>query len=364
MITTDSVLAAPDGVATARYDAGTRLPEWVGPTVRVACTFLASLLLFAVLLITKGANPLDGYRAMWDSVARDSTAFGDVMVRLVPYLLAALAVVVPARAGLFNIGGEGQLVLGAIGAMFAANALDQSAPRIVTLAVMAISGMIFAAGWAAIAAALRVVAGTNEAISTLLLNYLATLVLGWLVFDKWKDPASTGFPRTRAFTESESLPILWGRVHVGLVVALLAAVAVWAVLRYTAWGFKLGVLGGNAEAARRAGFRTGMLSVSALMVGGALAGLGGMLQASGVESNLRPGVMVGYGFTAVLASWMVKQSPLRAIGSSFLLAAIAIGGNGLKIREGLSAASVNILMAIILLAMLGWGSRPKVKETR
>ncbi|HUF99583.1 MAG TPA: hypothetical protein VMM60_15740, partial [Ilumatobacter sp.] len=272
---------------------------------------------------------------------------------------ASLAVIVPARAGLFNIGGEGQLVLGAIGSMWAANLLDGSAPRAITLFVMALSAMAFAALWAAIAGVLRVVAGTNEAISTLLLNYLAVLLLGWLVFGRWKDPASTGFPKTRAFTDAESVPILFGRVHAGLLVALFAAVVVWAVLKYTVWGFQLGVLGGNPEAARRAGFRTGFLSMSTLMVGGGLAGLAGMLQASGVESNLRPGIMVGYGFTAVLAAWMVKQSPIKAIASSFLLAAIAIGGNGLKIRLGLSAASVNILMAIILLAVLGWGTTRK-----
>jgi ABC-type uncharacterized transport system permease subunit len=335
------------------------IPERLRPALRIVVVLFASLVVFGLLLLTQGSNPIDGYQAMWNSVTRDSTAFGDVLVRLGPYLLASLAVIVPARAGLFNIGGEGQLVLGAIGAMWAANTLDSAAPRAVTLVLMALSAMIFAGLWAAIAGLLRVVAGTNEAISTLLLNYLAILLLGWLVFGRWKDPTSTGFPKTRAFTDAESMPILFGRVHAGLLVALVAAVVVWAVLTYTVWGFQLGVLGGNPEAARRAGFRTGFLSLSTLMVGGALAGLAGMLQVSGVESNLRPGIMVGYGFTAVLAAWMVKQSPIRAIASSFLLAAIAIGGNGLKIRLGLSAASVNILMAIILLAVLGWGTTRK-----
>lgn len=339
------------------------LPDWATSASRVVIVFFASLAVFALLLVAKGANPIDGYRAMWDSVTRDSTAFGDVLVRAVPYLLGALAVIVPARAGLFNIGGEGQLVLGAIGAMWAADLLDQSMSRPVTLIVMAVAGMVFAAGWAAIAGVLRLVAGTNEAISTLLLNYLATFLLGWLVFERWKDPGSTGFPRTRALTEVETLPVLFGRVHIGVPIAVFAAVGVWAFLKYTAWGFQLSVLGGNPEAARRAGFRTGMLSMGALACGGALAGLAGMLHVSGVESNLRPGIMAGYGFTAVLAAWMVRQSPIRAIVSSFLLAAIAIGGNGLKISEGLSAAAVNILMAILLLAMLGWGARPAVRKS-
>lgn len=337
-------------------------PERWRSGTRLVVVFVSSLLVFALLLVANGADPIAGYRAMWSSITRDSAAIGDVLIRMVPYLLGALAVIVPARAGLFNIGGEGQLLLGAVGAMWMANALDQSVPRAVTLVLMALAGMALAGAWAALAAGLRIVAGTNEAISTLLLNYLAALVLGWLVFGPWKDPTSTGFPRTRPFEPSESLPMLFGRVHIGIAIAVPVTIAVWAALKYTAWGFQLTVLGQNPEAARRAGFRTGALSLSALVLGGALAGLGGMLQTSGVESNLRPGIMAGYGFTAVLAAWMVRQSPVKAIASSFLLAAIAIGGNGLKIREGLSAASVNILMAIILLAVLGWGTKQKAER--
>ncbi len=329
------------------------------PAVRMTGSVLAALVVFALLLVAKGADPVAGYRAMWNSITRDGNAIGDVLVRTCPYLLAALAVVVPARAGLFNIGGEGQLVIGAVAAFAAAEGLGQHAPRTVTLVVMALAAMVGGAAWAALAAALRQWTGTNEIIATLLLNYLASLVLGWLVFGRWKDPTSTGFPRTRSLTTEERLPILWGRVHIGVVVAVVAAIVVWAVLARTTWGFKLGVLGGNAEAARRAGLHTGALATSALLVGGALAGLGGMLQSSGVEGQLRPGIMVGYGFTGVLAAWMVRQHPVRALLSAFVLAAVAVGGNGLKIREGLSAASVNILMALLLLAVLGWGSARK-----
>lgn len=324
--------------------------------VRTAAALAAAAFVFACLLIVNGTDPIEGYRAMWDSITRDSNSFGDVLVRLTPYLLAALAVAVPARAGLFNIGGEGQLLIGAIGAMAAANAVGDTFGRGPTLLTMAFSGMVLAALWAGIAAAFREWTGTNEAISTLLCNYIAALVLSWLVFGRWKDPAAAGFPRTRLLGDSESLPILWGRVHIGIVIALGAAAVVWATLRYTAWGFRLGVLGGNAEAARRAGYRTGWLSASALMAGAALAGLGGMLQVSGVEQQLRPGLMSGYGFTGVLAAWMVRHDPLKAVLSAGLLAAIAVGGNGLKIRAGLSGASVNILMALILLAVLGWGT--------
>ncbi len=328
-------------------------------TLRPVLAVAATLVVFALLLVVNGSDPVAGYQAMWSSVTRDANSFGDVLVRLTPYLLAALAVIVPARAGLFNIGGEGQLLIGAVGSMAMANALGQALPRTLTLVLMASAAMLAAALWAGIAAVMRETTGTNEGISTLLLNYVALLVLGWLVFGRWKDPAATGFPRSRVLEDSESLPILWGRVHVGFIVAIVAAVAVWAVLRWSRWGFDLRVLGGNPEAARRAGLRSGRLATSALMAGGALAGLGGMLQMAGVENQLRQSMMAGYGFTGILAAWMVRQHPIQAIGSAALLAVIAVGGNGLKIRAGLSAASVSILMALLLLAILGWGqARP------
>lgn len=323
---------------------------------RTGLSLFGALVVFALLLAAKGADPLAGYRAMWGSITRDADAFGDVLVRTTPFLLATLAVVLPGRAGLFNVGGEGQLLIGAVSAYGTAHALDGSLTRLGTLVAMALASMAGGAAWAGIAALLREWTGTNETISTLLLNYLASLVLAWLVFGPWKDPASAGFPRTRTYTSREELPILWGRVHAGFLLALVAAPLVWLVLRRTAWGFRLGVLGGNPEAARRAGFHAGALATSALLAGGALAGLGGMLQTSGVEGVLRPGIMSGYGFTGILAAWMVRQHPLRAVLSAGMLAAIAVGGNGLKIREGLSAASVNVLMALLLLAVLGWGS--------
>ncbi len=346
--------------AVAAESAGPDQPRAGTASLRVAGSMIAAFFVFTLLLLAKGVDPVEAYRAMWDSVTRDANSFGDVLVRLTPYLLAALATALPARAGLLNIGGEGQILLGAIGAMAMANALGQAVPRYPTLVLMAIAAMVSAALWAGIAVALRQFTGTSEAISTLLLNYLAFLALGWLVFGRWKDPGATGFPRSRILTDTERLPILFGRVHVGVVVAVIAAALLWAALRWTPWGFRLTVLGRNPEAARRAAFSTGKLTASALMLGGALAGLAGMLQVTGVEGQLRPQMMAGYGFTGVLAAWMVRHHPLRAIASSFLLAAIAIGGNGLKIRAGLSAASVNILMALLLLAVLGWGTH-KVK---
>lgn len=319
----------------------------------------AAMVIFSVFLLVKGADPLEVYEAMWNSASADG--FGETLIRATPFLLAGLAVAVPARAGLFNIGGEGQLLIGAIGGMFVSRSLGPDAGGISSMALIALGGMIGGAAWAAIPALLRVYLKTNEAITSLLLNYVAGLVLTWLVFESWKDPQSLGQAYSESLGDDQMLPVVWGnRVHAGIFIAASAAVLVWALLRSTRWGFRLTVLGGNPEAARRAGLAVGGLTLGAMLVGGALAGLGGAVEIAGVEGRLRPDIMLGYGFIGFLASWLVRHDPLKLIGSSLMLAAIAVGGSGLKITSGLSGGAVNVLMALVLLAVLGWGQRKEV----
>jgi simple sugar transport system permease protein len=158
----------------------------------------------------------------------------------------------------------------------------------------------------------------------------------------------------------ETWPIIWGnRVHAGIFVCVIAAVLVWAVVKFTPWGFRLRVVGGNPEAARRAGFRVGAIAMGAMVFGGALAGLGGMIELTGVEGQLRQQMMVGYGYIGFLASWLVRHDPLKLILSALLFGALAVGGNGLKSAASLSGASVYILMSLLLLAILGWSQAKK-----
>ena len=351
--TTPPAVEPPAAVGVA-----VRALRWLGPPA-------AALGVFALFLILKGASPAEAFEGMWRSAFGDGDALGETILRTLPLLMAALAVAVPARAGLFNIGGEGQLLVGAIGAQGMALALDGSLPSLPTLVLMALAGMAAGLGWAAIAGGLKVLTGMNEAISSLLLNYLASILLAWLVFEPWKDPNSLGQAYSEELVGGERLPVVWGdRVHAGVVLALVVPVVLWLVLRYTPWGFKLRVVGGNPEAARRAGLRVGGLGLAAMAVGGAIAGLGGMLEVAGVEGRLRPDILVGFGYIGFLASWLGRHHPLKAIGAATALAAVAVGGNGLKVASGLSGGAVNVLMALVLLAVLGWSQKDQVDEIR
>ncbi|MBJ7471489.1 MAG: ABC transporter permease [Solirubrobacteraceae bacterium] len=277
----------------------------------------------------------------------------EVLVRCCPLLLTALAVTIPARTGLVNVGGEGQFALGAVGAAAFATALTPETPGLVGIVVIAIGGTLFGALWAGVAALLKVTAGVNETISTLLLNYVATLILAYSVTGPLKDPEAANFPIGAPIPDATRLPEING-VHMGVVVALiLAAAAAW-LLGRTRWGFKARVAGGNPRAALRNGLPVGILIVGALLLGGALAGLAGALEVMGPDGRLRQGLGVGFGFLGFLASWLAMHRPGWTVAAVVLIASISVGGDSLQLDLGLPATSVYVVTATVLLVVLGW----------
>ncbi|HET7489939.1 MAG TPA: hypothetical protein VFJ85_18580 [Acidimicrobiales bacterium] len=309
---------------------------------------------FGLLVLTKGANPLSVYSSMWSSV-RGSSAVDGILLKATPLVLAALAVAVPARAGLVNVGGEGQLVMGGVFAMGTSLLCAGRVQGAAVLVLMCVAAAVGGALWSGIAALLRLLVGINEAVTTLLLNYLAINIMSFLIFDRWKDRQGSGQPVTRPLAVAERFPLLGSRkVHAGLLLAVAATAAVWWVLRSTRWGFQLRVVGGNPEAARRAGLRVALLTLSAMLVGGALAGLGGAAQLAGAEFKLRQGFLLTYGYVGFLASWLARHKPVNVALAAVALAAISVAGDSLQLDSGLPAATVNVLMALVLLAVFGW----------
>jgi ABC-type uncharacterized transport system permease subunit len=319
----------------------------------------AAAVIFGAFVLTKGANPLEAFTSMFTALGTQTSLTG-IALQASPLILGALAVAVPAKAGLVNVGGEGQLILGGICAYGTSLALGGSLPGGVTLFLICLAGAVGGAVWSALAGVLRLKVGINEAVTTLLLNYIALDLMLFLIYDEWKDVNGSGQPVTAPLRVAERLPLLGTTgVHAGILVAIVATGAVWWALRSTRWGFQLRVVGGNPEAARRAGLEVGMLLISAMAVGGLLAGLGGVVQLAGTEFKLRPGFLVSYGYIAFLASWLARHHPVRVAGAAVLLAGIAVSGDSLQLDSGLPAATVNVLMALVLLAVFGWAHRPK-----
>jgi general nucleoside transport system permease protein len=340
---------------------GTTPARWIGSlrgVSRFAVALIAALGLFAILMLIKGVNPFTAYKDMVTSTFGDSSQIAGILVRATPIILAALSVAIPARAGLINVGGEGQLIMGGVAAMGVSLGSDGRLSGPVTLILMGLAAAVAGALWAALAAVLKITVGIAESVTTLLLNYIAIDVMFFLIYDRWKDRQGSGQPATRPVKPSEQLP-LWAdtRVHLGLLIAVVATFAVYAVFRGTSWGFRLRVVGGNTEAARRAGLNVRALIVSSMITGGALAGLGGFTQLAGAEFKLRSGFLFGYGYVAFLASWLARHRPIGVMLACVLLSSIAISGDSLQLDSKLPAASVNVLMALVLLGVFGFSKR-------
>jgi simple sugar transport system permease protein len=319
----------------------------------VTGAFLASLVVFAILAAIQGANPFTVFHSMLGSALFDSGAFEQTLLRAIPICLAALAVAIPARAGLVNVGGEGQLIVGAIAATGIGVQLGAVVPGVVSWVTMIAGGAAAGAIWAGIAGILRIRLGINEAVTTLLLNFVANDTLLYLTYQPWKDPNGLGQPQSKPLDVRAQLPLIFGsQLNIGIVITAVTVLVVWFAVKRTGWGFAIRVTGGNQDAARRAGLKVRSLMLSAMLAGGALAGIGGALNLAGVETMLRPDITVTFGYVAFLASFLARHDPLKTTLAALLFSAIALSGNGLQISTGLDGTITDILLGLIVLAPL------------
>jgi ABC-type uncharacterized transport system permease subunit len=334
--------------------------------MREALYFVGALVIalggFALVLLLQGRDPIQTYTDMFVITLGSDYGRGEVVVEMIPLLLCALAVALPARLGLVNVGGEGQLYMGAWLSSWAALSLTQL-PPLLLLPLMLLLGMIGGGLWALLPAVLRALGWLNETISTLLLNYVAVFFVQFFVFGPWKDPGSGNFPQSAAFVPAAQLPVWPGtRVHAGFLIGLVAVLVLYLILHHTRWGYEMRAIGGNPEAARRVGIPVVLYIVIALVIGAALAGIAGFGQVSAIQGRLRPGLSPGYGYIGFLVSWLAAHNPLTIVLMSLLLAVIIAGGDSLQINQNLPFASVNVLMALTLFVVLALRGRSEVKQ--
>jgi simple sugar transport system permease protein len=314
---------------------------------------VTAMVCFAIILLLFGKDPLRAYSDIFRQTLGSRYGWSEVLVKLIPLLLCALAVLLPARLGLVNVGGEGQIYMGAWLATWGALSLGDL-PRPLALTAVLVLGFIGGGLWAAIPAYLRAKGWLNEVISTLLLNYVAIQFVNYFIFGAWRDPESANFPQTVRFADAFLLPQFGGtRVHLLLPLGLLAAVLIFFLLRYTHWGYAMRAIGGNPEAALRHGFPITRYLILSMIIAGGLAGLAGVGEVMAIQGRLRPAFSPGYGYVGFLISWLAGHSPFAAIGMAFLLAVIALGGDTLQITQNVPFSTVNILMALILFIVLG-----------
>jgi len=333
-------------------------PSLVAQIVVPIASIVAALIVGGLIVLGAGENPFTVYREMATGAFGSQYQLSETIVKMTPLLLTGLGVAVAFRMQLWNIGAEGQFYIGAIFVTWVAlfglpGALPDAGPWAV-IPLMVLAGMLGGALWAAIPGVLRGYLGVNEVITSLMLNYVAILLSEWLVHGPWKNPVGYGFPGTEIFPAATFLPT-WGttRVHLGLLFGLIAAVALFVVLRRTRWGYEIMVTGGSERVARYAGMATARNIVIVMLVSGALAGLAGMAEITGIGHSLQRGLSPGYGYTAIIVAWLGRLNPFGIILVAFLLAGLLVGGEQLQLSLGLSSAIAPMLQGTILFFLLG-----------
>ncbi len=321
---------------------------------------LLPLVLFSLFLVFQDVNPIEIYQAMYRSVFTDIYGFGEVFIMATPFILTGLATALPARAGLMNVGGEGQLAIGALFTTFAAVFVLDGVPGWIGIPLLIVVAAVGGALWSGIAAFLKVKGKMNETITTVLLNYVAFYVVGFFVHGALKDPDSFNWPFSPQIHDALRLPLFPGtRIHIGIVIAIVLALLISYITMKTRWGFFLRIVGSNPIAALRSGFNVNRIQILALLAGGALAGIAGMIEITGIEGRLRPTTGVDYGYIGFLAAWMARNHTLWLILTSLIIGVISVSGNSLEITSGLPASAVHILMALVLISILALGRRVK-----
>lgn len=325
-------------------------PKILRVVVRYLIMFLLAFLLFGLILLIFGKDPIQSYKDTFISTLGSAYGFSEVIVAMIPMLITALAVALPWRVGLINIGGEGQLYIGAAFATWGALTF-QNSPAWILLPVMILLGMLGGALWAFIPGYLRAIGLVNETIITLLLNSVAPLLVGFLIFGFWHSPMDT--VKTVNFVPAALLPTFFGtRIHLGLVIGLVLLALFWFVMKYTRWGLEMRAIGGNPQAARRNGLPLKGYLTIVMSIGGAIAGLAGMAQVSGFYGVLFLNFSMGLGYMGFLISWLAGGQPIGILLMSFVVAIIVTGGNLLQLTRGLPYAVINILLAFTLFVVL------------
>ena len=311
-------------------------PKWLSVAVPVGSIIVAAIL-GAIVITISGNDALASYARIGERSMGDVEAWSNTIAAATPLLLTGLAAAAAFKMGLFNIGGQGQFVLGAVAASGVGLALE-GVNGFVTIPLMIVAGMAAGGLWAAIPGFFKVRFGTNEVITTLMLNYIAVFWNNYWIFGKYSD---AGFQMTRTFPNvawlprladlAKQYPVFSGiTLHLGVVFGLVAAVIVWLIVYRSRWGYKINLIGDNPRAARYAGIDITRNIILVFMFSGALAGLAGMAEVSGVVHRLQERISTSYGFSGVIVAWLAKLNPYAVIVVSILFGALIVAGREIQ----------------------------------
>ena len=315
-------------------------------SIPVAAVLLA-LLIGAIILLVSGANPIRAYGALFQGAFGSMTALGRTLEKATPLVFSGLAVAFAFKAGLFNIGAQGQLLFGAITAAAIGFGIE-GLPAIVHIPLAFFGGALAGALYGAIPGALKVFTGANEVITTIMLNYIAINITDFLADGPWKDTSPGNVvARTPAIFETAKIPSYAG-IPMGFFLAVLAAIVVWWILSRTTLGFDIRTVGLSSSAARYAGIRVGFTVILTMVISGALAGMGGAVETMGVVGRYQPGFNAGLGFDGITIALLGKTSPFGVIPAAILVGAMKAGASNMQFTAGVAKEITDVIQALML----------------
>ncbi|MGQ0708646.1 MAG: ABC transporter permease [Rhodoferax sp.] len=319
------------------------------PLLALLLTVVIGVLLFAAL----GKDPVRGLQVFFWEPIKSGYALSELVVKATPLLLIALGLAVCFRSNVWNIGAEGQYIMGAIAASGVALQATPTTAGWIVVAVL-VAGVLGGMVWAGLTAVLRDRFNANEILVSLMLVYVAVQVLQYLVFGPWKDPLGYNFPQTKTFEAATRIPRLMqgSRMSIGVVIALVAVAGFWAFLFRTRSGFAMQVGGLAPHAARYAGFSSRRALWTALLLSGGMAGLAGALEVAGPIGQLTPYVPAGYGFAAIIVAFVGRLHPVGMVFSAVLMSMFYIGGELAQSRLGLPKSITGVFQGLLLFTLL------------
>ncbi len=322
-----------------------KMPDWARHLIVTGLAILVALLVGTALIASQGVNPLYAYQSLLSHAWLDAAGLQTTFARTAVLTFTGLAVAIPLRVGLFNIGAQGQLLAGAmLGATFGIQLSSLPAPVLIPLCLL--GGLAGGAFWGWLAGVLRAYRGVHEVISTIMLNYIAMQLIDWLLNGPMKAPGQA-LPQTARLSKHIWLGSL-GPVTFGFLIALVIAILMWWMLRRTVLGFEFQTAGANPDAARYAGIRLPSRYSLAMMLGGALAGLGGAVQTLGETHYFQAEFAGTLGFDGITVALLARNNPLGCLVAAFGLATLRAGAPGLQFETGISPEIVDLLLAIVL----------------
>jgi len=331
----------------------------LGPLFAVALT---TVFLVAIVIV-QGKSAAEAVYALIVSPLSDLSGIAEVLIKTAPLCLTALGLAFAFRANVNNIGAEGQLTMGGIGAAAVAIHVDPGASAGWVLPAMMVAGTAAGMAWAAIPALLRTRLNVSETLTSLMLTYVAVQMLIWITSGPWRDPGGMNIPETKLFPTGALFPPLsafgWSfwdgtRLNISVLITLLAIPLAWLVIYRSYIGFRMSVGGYSARAASYAGFSAKETVWLSLLVSGACAGLTGVIEVAGPMGQLQAGWMPGYGFVGIIACFLGRLNPLGIALSSVLLALIDVGGSNLQMQLGMPSAMTQVLQGLLLMTLLSF----------